>query len=446
MWQRLGLWIGLCSIIVSCGTTTTPPSALTPTSVIDADSPRDTAIPPTDNEAQSPAAPLATASATAFVVPSSTPSNASAPDATAIVATVQAALPATITPDASGLTGSSLGETAVVAIWQDDSGPYFAAITMGMMDDIETPHPLTIYQKQGNTFVAVTHYDYVDGEYVAGIELIPNIDPKKSFFVVHGGIGAHSSFGTVFSFDGKNLKVEVQGGSDAGGGAITIEDVNSDGVADVVADATDYYVFCYACGVRIWNNTVYAWDGTAFVEQKIQPASDAATNKIVAYAQAQRWNKVDALLAQLMPPSMMPDKWNVALMRHAAALRRPADDEAFPLLAQIFYGDYAAAIALLKAAGATEVATIDGSWFAGPISTGQDPADTMEFRVAAADNMIAFADLALAQDPNDSEAQFIRGWARTLKNPRDAAGLMDLQAVAQIDPFYAAVRNAIVAR
>jgi hypothetical protein len=142
----------------------------------------------------------------------------------------------------------------------------------------------------------------------------------------------------------------------------------------------------------------------------------------------------------------MPDKWNVALMRHAAALRRPADDEAFPLLAQIFYGDYAAAIALLKAAGATEVATIDGSWFAGPISTGQDPADTMEFRVAAADNMIAFADLALAQDPNDSEAQFIRGWARTLKNPRDAAGLMDLQAVAQIDPFYAAVRNAIVAR
>ena len=260
MWQRLGLWIGLCSIIVSCGTTTTPPSALTPTSVIDADSPRDTAIPPTDNEAQSPAAPLATASATAFVVPSSTPSNASAPDATAIVATVQAALPATITPDASGLTGSSLGETAVVAIWQDDSGPYFAAITTGMMDDIETPHPLTIYQKQGNTFVAVTHYDYVDGEYVVGIELIPNIDPKKSFFVVHGGIGAHSSFGTVFSFDGKNLKVEVQGGSDAGGGAITIEDVNSDGVADVVADATDYYVFCYACGVRIWNNTVYAWD------------------------------------------------------------------------------------------------------------------------------------------------------------------------------------------
>jgi hypothetical protein len=166
--------------------------------VTDADSPRDTATPPADDEVQSPATPRATANATAFVVPSSTPSNASAPDATAIVATVQAALPATITPDASGLTGSSLGETAVVAIWQDDSGPYFAAITTGMMDDIETPHPLTIYQKQGNTFVAVTHYDYVDGEYVVGIELIPNIDPKKSFFVVYGGIGAHSGFGTVF--------------------------------------------------------------------------------------------------------------------------------------------------------------------------------------------------------------------------------------------------------
>ena len=446
MWQRLGLWIGVCVIIVSRGTPTPLPSALTPTSVADADSPRATAIPPSDNAAQSPTAPPATASATAFVVPSSTPSNASAPDATAIVATIQAALPATATPDASGLTGSSLGETAVVAIWQDDSGPYFAAITTGMMDDIDTPHPLTIYHKQGNTFVEVTHYDYVGGEYVVGIELIPNIDPQKSFFVVHGGVGAHSSFGTVFSFDGKNLKVEVQGGSDAGGGAVSIADVNNDGVSDVVTDATDYYVFCYACGVRIWNHTIYAWDGNAFVEQKIQPASDTATSSIIAYAQAQRWNKVDALLAQLTPPSMAPDKWNVALMRHMVSLRKPSSDDAFPLLSQVFYGDYDAAIVLLKAVGAKETADFNGKWFTGPIAEGQDVAGTAEFRTITAENIIAFADIALAQDPKDTSVLFMRGWARTLKNPRDAAGLSDLQAVAQIDPFYAAVRNAIVAR
>ena len=441
MWQRISMCIVLCGVIVGCGSTpapveltpfATPDSAEVGIDVVVADA--------TATVGEAPATP------TIFTLPTATPSNADAPDATAIVATIQAALPATPTPDASGLTSSSVLDTAVVNVWKDDNGPYFAAITTGMMDDIDAPHPLNIYQKRGDTFVLVTHYDYVGGEYIDGIELIPNVDAQKAFFVVNGGIGAHSSFGTVFSFDGKTLKVEVEGHSDAGGGAVTIKDINNDGVPDVVADATDYYVFCYACGVRIWNNTVYAWDGTAFVEQKIQPASDAATNTIVAYAQAQRWNKVDALLAQLTPPSMAPDKWNIALMRNAAQLRKPASDEPFPLLAQIFYGDYDAAVALLKAIGAKETADFNGKWFAGPIADGQDVPSTADFRQIAAENMIAFADLALAQDPKDTSVLFIRGWARTLISPRDPAGIADLQAVAGVDPFYAAVRDAVVGR
>ena len=442
MWQRRGIWVVVFSMLVGCGTSTpvsTETSTVVPdTGVVATQLPGEPAQPTVVAEA--------TASATAFVVPSSTPSNANAPDATAIVATVQAAMPATPTPDAAGLTASAVGETAVVAIWQDADGPYFAAITTGMMDDIDTPHPLTIYQKQGETFVPVTRYDFVDGEYIGGIELIPDITTDKTFFVVHGGVGAHSSFGTVFAFDGKNLTVAVDGRSDAGGGAVTVRDINSDGVLDIITDTTDYYVFCYACGVRIRNATVYAWDGTAFVAQVIEPASDAATNTIVAYAQAQRWSMVDTLLAQLLPPSMVPDKWNVALMRHMATLRRPVADDAFPLLAHIFYGDYDAAIALLKAVGADETTRIDGSWFAGPISDGQTADATMEFRMVAADVMVRFADIALAQDPTDTSVQFIRGWARTLKNPRDPAGLNDLQAVVAVDPFYKQVRDAVVSR
>ncbi len=441
MWKRIGMVVVLCSFFVSCGSPAAP-AALTPLATPDsADAGIDVVAPDVTATAS-----VVPATPTTFTLPTSTPSNVDAPDATSIVATVQAALPATPTPDASGLTSSSVLETAVVNLWKDDNGPYFAAITTGMMDDIEAPHPLNIYQKRGDTFVLVTKYDYVNGEYISGIEMIPNVDPQKAFFVVNGGIGAHSSFGTVFSFDGKTLKVEVEGQSDAGGGAVSIEDINNDGVLDVVTDATDYYVFCYACGVRIWNKTIYAWDGSAFVEQKLQPASDAATNAIIAYAQAQRWNKVDALLAQLTPPSMAPDKWNVALMRHVAKLRRPEPDEPFPLLSQVFYGDYDAAIALLKAVGAKETADFNGKWFTGPIAEGQDTAGTAEFRTITADNIIGFADMALAQDPKDTSVLFMRGWARTLKNPRDPAGITDLQTVANVDPFYAAVRDAVVGR
>ena len=125
---------------------------------------------------------------------------------------------------------------------------------------------------------------------------------------------------------------------------------------------------------------------------------------------------------------------------------KPASDEPFPLLAQIFYGDYDAAVALLKAIGAKETADFNGKWFAGPIAEGQDVPSTADFRQIAAENMIAFADLALAQDPKDTSVLFIRGWARTLISPRDPAGLADLQAVAGVDPFYAAVRDAVVGR
>jgi len=52
----------------------------------------------------------------------------------------------------------------------------------------------------------------------------------------------------------------------------------------------------------------------------------------------------------------------------------------------------------------------------------------------------------LTQDDSVTSARFLRGWAKTLVNPRDPEGLKDLQAVATLDPFYAAVRDAIVSR
>ena len=38
-------------------------------------------------------------------------------------------------------------------------------------------------------------------------------------------------------------------------GACAVKDVNNDGANEVVLDATDPYVFCYACGVRLINYT-----------------------------------------------------------------------------------------------------------------------------------------------------------------------------------------------
>ena len=389
------------------------------------------------------------ATPTQFVLPTSTPSNADAPDATALAATTIALMPATATPDASGLTASLQGDVVVVALSNGAEGQFFATISKGMMENIDNPHPLTIYQKQGAEFVKITQYDFTNGEYIGDLELLPNPDPTHTLFIVHGGVGAHSSFGTVFAFDGKTLKLALETHSDAGGGALTVMDVNGDGVQDVIGDATDYYVFCYACGVRIYSDTVYTWDGTAFVEQKLIASNDTTIQKAIDYANAQRWNMVTKLLPTISTPTTDVDKWNVALLTHWSKLRIPETDDAFPFLSEVYYGDYDAAVKMLQAVGAKDAANPKGKWFAGPIAEGIDVAtDTSidEFRVTLFDNVVQFSTMALTQDDSVTSARFLRGWAKTLVNPRDPEGLKDLQAVATLDPFYAAVRDAIVSR
>jgi len=69
------------------------------------------------------------ATPTQFALPTSTPSNADAPDATALAATTIALLPATATPDASGLTASLQGDVVVVALSNSAEGQFFATIS-----------------------------------------------------------------------------------------------------------------------------------------------------------------------------------------------------------------------------------------------------------------------------------------------------------------------------
>jgi hypothetical protein len=221
-----------------------------------------------------------------------------------------------------------------------------------MLDNMDAPHPLIIYQKQGTKFIKIAQYDYTNSENISDLELLPNLYPNYTLFTVYGGVGAHSSFGTVFSFDGKTLKAEIEMPADEGGSAVTINDVNGDGVQDVIVDATDYEVFCYACGVRNYSETFYRWDGTKFVEQTLTKSSDATIQKAIDYAKAQRWSMVTKLLPTIVPATTKADKWNVALLTHWSTIRIPQKDDAFPFLSAVYYGDYDAAVNMLQVVGA----------------------------------------------------------------------------------------------
>ena len=411
-----------------------------------------TAVPAQNSETVAPQAatdtPVTTAmpeaaTATQIVDAQPTPVGVAAPEATALAATTIAALPV-VTPDNS-LMSSPLGDVAMIALGSDAAGPFFATPVTGFLTNYDQPHPVTIYQKQGTKFVPITHYDFTNGENVSGIELLPNPDKSHMLFYVHGIIGAHSGFGTVLSFDGKTIKSELNTESAAGGYSLTAVDINGDGVLDVTGDTTDYYVFCYACGVQITSDTVSRWDGTKFVEQKLTTSSDATIQKAIDYANAQRWNMVTTLLPTIAAPTTDSDKWNVGLLTHWSTLRVPDKDASFPLMSAIFYGDYDAAVKILQALDAKEVAKPNGKWFAASFVQADMPiAD--EDRKTVFDNVVKFSTLALTQDDTVTSARFLRGWAKTMVDPNDAEGLKDLQAVASVDPFYAAVRDAIVSR
>jgi hypothetical protein len=433
MWQRIVSIILGWGLVVSCAA----PAAVAPESATAV--PADTGVtvtPMSSAAGENPAPTIAETkqpSPTRFIVPTSTPSNVDSVDATAIAATMIANMPATATPDASGLSNSLQGDTAVLGLLDR----YVAGITLGMMEEMDDPHPLTIYEKNGSDFMPIASYEFNE-EYISRLELIPITDPDKAFFVVNGGIGAHSSFAKVFSFDGKTLKVELQVQSDAGGGTLTMADANNDGQVDLIADSTDYYVFCYACGVRIYGETVYAWDGTAFVAQQLQDSPDVTLQRAIEYARAQRYKDAAALLTQITPPTTSQDKWNVTLIERMIDLRQPTRDAPYPFLAAVFYGDYDAAVALMRTYDVDELVNPAGPLFVNTTADG--------FVDAVVWNVVGFSSIALEQDSTLSSAQFLRGWANTLLEPRNPAGIADLQAVADKDPFYAAVRDAVVSR
>ena len=388
------------------------------------------------------AAPVATdipaATATIFARATSTPSNVEPADATAVAATSVALLLPTATPDANGDTFSMQGETAVVTLMEGTDGPFYASLAMGMTQETgdegaRTYHPLSVFQKTSTGIQKITEYDFKDGQIITNFELIPTYQPGKAFFTVSGGVGAHSSFGQVYSFDGKTITLEYTANSDAGGNALQMVDVNGDGALDAVGDATDYYVFCYACGVRAAYEEVYSWDGTAFVQQKPAPSNDTHIQAAYAAAQIDRWVVVRSELAQAGAPLNPVDAWTVALLSRVAAARKPTADAASPFMSALLDGDYDGAVSVLRRTDPAALVDLQAAGF---------PAELRDFGEVVIENVVRLSSTVLATEELPS-ARFLRGWAQTLKDPRDAAGRTDLEAVAGVDPFYAAVLEAV---
>jgi putative hemolysin len=351
----------------------------------------------------------------------------------------------------------------------EDSPPLWALYSTGMRNyelDPVPSHFVAIFTREeaGWRELARVDLDAPPAEDTLLVEPLPDtidptgvqqaaIEPSRVWLTVDGGAGAHSGTFQLLSFDGQALALELAS-SAASPGAGFVADVNQDGQNDVVFNATDPYIFCYACGVRHPYFQVHTWlgDGLAQVElsalmmgQRGTPA-DEANSAAVALAQAGLWHdallKIDeavALAGDDDPPTPAGSlRWNQALIRlnHDAHVQA-VQDSAYPLLSQVFYGDYAAAVDLMRPFSVTQIFSADTPLVSGTAAEG--------WQAELSGYLLSSADAALAVQPELAPAYFVRAWARYLADQNDPRVALDAARAAELAPDDALYAAAVAA-
>ncbi len=281
------------------------------------------------------AAPTWTPRPTVAPQPIATPAPTELPIATytaELSATVTAGLPPTATPQ-PGEGGFAPGISGVGVLPLREAGrsdSLWAVFSVGMHAfDPPQYHFVAIYTRDGAGWreldrVELEQDDYLDEGGVTQVQL----DPRSIWLEVQGGAGAHAGCYDLLRFDGQKLHDELSGCS-ASPGAGYLQDLNGDGTPEVVLDATDHYVFCYACGVRLVNYQVQRWDGQKMVEVKLQLLPESApaelralTHQAVELAQAGFWKDAQATISQTLGLGCRADPAGRRGARRAGRQRR----------------------------------------------------------------------------------------------------------------------------
>ncbi len=322
------------------------------------------------------------------------------------------------------------------------------AHTIGIRSfDPEQQHMMAIYTPDGDGWVEVARTEFSMGDEPDQLGASPDylgeggvtqvqIEPDHLWIQVEGGAGAHSGVYGLYSFDGSTFTQQLNGFSSSPGVG-RVEDLNNDGINEVLIDATDYYVFCYACGVRAILYNIWYWDGSAMTSVSLQPLSGDApeevstfNNNLVALAEAGLWQDAQALLDQAATFSYTEPvlQWNLAYVRvNAEARQEDAESEsAYPLLSKVFYGDYAGAVEVMRDEGADGLFIPETALITGTIAAG--------WQTEVADRLTSNATAALEVQPELAAAYFVRGWGEYVRSFDEAAAVADVQKAAELAP------------
>ena len=289
--------------------------------------------------------------------------------------------------------------------------------------------------------------DYLPEQGVTQVQLDPN-DTTNLWLAIDGGVGAHGGTFQLLRFDGTAFHLEINT-SNSSPGVGYFEDLNGDGTQEVILRQHDYYVFCYACGVRYLQFGVYTWDDVnqRLLERSLQPMlmgqqghpARQPTNRAVELANADLWppalaqiEEAERLAAVSSEPTDIDTlNWDAALIRlYNQAYQAELDHTPYPLLTHIFYGDFAAALDLMRGYGSEQIFSAPSPLIQGTVAEGNEQ--------WLADYLLQQSNAAIAVPELDpatlAAAYYFHAWGSYLNNPADAQITADLQQAATLAP------------
>ena len=354
--------------------------------------------------------------------------------------TVVAGLPATATP--ANANDVPIGVSAVTLVALTDAGAGLVAVSSVGMRSFEPsiPHFVAIYGPDASGWHELAHMslntDDVDPDYIdeQGFRQV-KVSADKVWLEVQSGVGAHGGCYQLLSFANNTLKPEVSS-CHSSPGAGFLQDIDGDGIPEVLLDTTENYIFCYACGVRRFDLIAYQWDGSTFKARDLEPLSAqapaelrTAVERAIAQAQAGLWKDASATIDSIQMPAQKDATlaWDSGLIRQIANGRKQAiNDQAYPLLDTLFYGDYAAALDILRAVTPEQRFDPAGPLIVGTVAEGWQSELTQA--------ITSSTELALDYQPDMAAAHFLRGWALQIASPGSPDALAEIARAAELEP------------
>lgn len=408
----------------------------------------------------SPTSPTSSASPSA-TAPSATPDTPSptvTPEPTATQSpseSLRSLLLSVITTAETAADQAALEQMEVIAVPLETADrDLWAAVTSGpgvWELDATARHVAAIYERrEAGSWVEVAVLPLESEPTYADIQVVPAPAAEgASWLAVYGSTGAHAGTFELVHYNGVTLSSALWWFSPSPTAA-TVADLDEDGYAEIVLNATDPYVYCYACDVRAWSEIIYRWvDGEpvavniGIIESAGQRVHDL-TEQAARYVEADLWRRARSTM-QLALDAAPDDEdvWWLALTigRTADARLQEAGADAQPLTTAVLAGEYGLAVDLMSDLRPVEVYDADGPLLAGTVA--QESPDVMGAY------LVDYATRALEVEPTLDEAYAVRSLGRLLVDPEDLAGaLMDMDTALSIDPadrFYQQARAFLLA-